>query len=195
MYVCSIELNIVFLSPIHAQMRDHLFGKCIKTYSHFPFLTILLKTWFQSSSTHPVYHKTPLKRDHLPQRHINEHSNPAGMSLQVLTENCFIAQKRQEYNKNFGGSLIFLTFTTLPINLICLYKAYLTQRLILNAPSFKSVWELWYIRDHFNTLWQKLSCICWVLQIIKSYQNTYLCLSLSIGSDTQVWHLCSGNAA
>lgn len=138
-------------------------------YWPFSFLIILLKTqlngflkgvpfqmWghrFQSpADTNPKYNIILFERDCLPQRHTNEHSKPAGMSLQVTTENCFIAQKGQEYNKSFWWSLIFFTFTTLAINLIWSCKAYLTQRLVLNAPSCMSVWELWYFRDHFNNL-------------------------------------------
>lgn len=87
-----------------------------------------------SADTNPKYNLILFKRDHLPQRHADEHSNSSGMSLQVLTENCFIAQKGQEYNKSFWGSLIFLTFTTLVVNSILLWRIYPAQRLLLNAP-------------------------------------------------------------
>lgn len=155
MYVFSIQLKIMFIPPIYAQMRGHLFFRNIFPHHRFKNSIIWIfercgPRWFQSSAdTNRKYNTILFERDHPPQRHTNDHSVPARMSLYVLTEN-FIAQKEQEYNRSFGGSLIFLTFTTLPINLIWLCKGYLTRRLVLNAPSCVFVWESWYLRDHFN---------------------------------------------
>lgn len=88
-----------------------------------------------SADTNPRYNLILFKRDHLPQRRTDKHSNSSGMPLQVLMENCFIAQKGQEYNKTFWGSLIFLTFTTLVVNSTLLWRLYPAQRLLLNVPS------------------------------------------------------------
>lgn len=154
-------------------------------YWPFSFLSILLNTqlnrflkgvplqmWayrFQSSvDTNPRCNIILFKRDHLPQRHTNEHSNPAGMSLQVLTENCFIAQKGQECNKSFWGFLILLTFTILPVNLIWLCKA-TWHRGWFRMPPAVCLCGSHDTSETILAAWQKWSCICWVLGIIKLY--------------------------
>lgn len=129
--ICFLPTVKNFTTIICIDERPPFFSE---VYWPFPFLSTLLKTqngflkglplqmWdcriHTSAVTNPKHNLILFKRDHLPQEHKDEHLNLSGISLQVLTENCFIAQKDQGCNKSFWESLIFLTFSTFAVNSI-----------------------------------------------------------------------------